>query len=243
VQAYHDIKSQHRVNFLGLEVSPEGICPAADKIDFLNDAKGRPSNVSELRSLIGSITFYSRFISRFSEIMKPLNEKLRKDSDLNWSEEQESSLREIREILRTCKAQRVLPREAPKLVELHLLPDSIDVSCTSSQGQLLERASRRLAEAERNYTKVELNLVAMLLAYAKFGPMLSDTNTGWAKKNRYGHFHSYLTTALEFFDTLNMKIITNKFSTNFEKMAVRRGPSEFLHGLKVDAIFKWINRV
>ena len=68
-------------------------------------------------------------------------------------------------------------------------------------------------------------------------------NTGWPKKNRYGHFHSYLTTAFEFFDTLSTKKITDKFLINFEKMAVRRGLSKFLHGLKVDAIFKWINRV
>ena len=67
--------------------------------------------------------------------------------------------------------------------------------------------------------------------------------TGWPKKNRYGHFHSYLTTAFEFFDNLNTKKITDKFLINSEKMAVRRGLSEFLHGLKVDAIFKWINRV
>jgi len=40
-----------------------------------------------------------------------------------------------------------------------------------------------------------------------------------------------------------MKIITNKFLINFEKMAVRRSLSKFLHGLKVDAIFKWVNRV
>ena len=45
------------------------------------------------------------------------------------------------------------------------------------------------------------------------------------------------------FDTLNMKIITNKFLINFEKMAVRRGLSKFLHGLKVDAISEWVNRV
>ena len=48
------------------------------------------------------------------------------------------------------------------------------------------------------------------------------TTTGWAKKNRYGHFHSYLTTALEFFDTLNMKMITNKFLINFEWYGVNR---------------------
>jgi len=70
-------------------------------------------------------------------------------------------------------------------------------------------------------------------------------NSLWnlTQKNRYGHFHSYLTIAFEFFDTPNTKIITNEFSTNFEKMAVRRGLSKVLHGLKVDAIFKWVNRV
>jgi len=56
-----------------------------------------------------------------------------------------------------------------------------------------------------------------------------------SQKNSSGHFRSYLTIAIEFFDTLNMKIITNKFSINFEKMAVWRSLCKFLHGLKVDA--------
>jgi len=62
-------------------------------------------------------------------------------------------------------------------------------------------------------------------------------------KSRYGHFHSYLTIAFEFFGTPNIKRITDKFLINFEKMAVRRGLSKFLHGLKVDAISEWVNRV
>ena len=39
------------------------------------------------------------------------------------------------------------------------------------------------------------------------------------------------------------KKITDKFLMNFEKIAVRRSLSKFLHGLKADPIIKWINRV
>ena len=38
-----------------------------------------------------------------------------------------------------------------------------------------------------------------------------------SQKNSSGHFRSYLTIAIEFFDTLNMKIITDKFLINFKK--------------------------
>ena len=74
-------------------------------------------------------------------------------------------------------------------------------------------------------------------------PTITQPSYRVSRKNSSGHFRSYLTIAIEFFDTLNMKKITDKFSTNFEKMAVRRSLSKFLRGLKVDASFEWVNRV
>ncbi|KAG9508436.1 Ty3b-i, partial [Fragariocoptes setiger] len=99
------------------------------------------------------------------------------DATFEWTALHEAALANVREALSRCKSQKILPKDAPKFVEIHILPESIDVSCLSPEGNLLERASKTLSNSEKNYTRVELNLLAIHLAYERFGTMLSNTET------------------------------------------------------------------
>lgn len=168
-----------KVQFLGLQVSKNGIVPISRELDFLSSDK-QPSDLAELQSLIGSITWYARFIPRFSETMSPLHKLLRNEEPFNWTRDQMDALDQVRAALKSCEPQEIEPRETAKLVEIHILPQSIDVACISSQGALLDRASKTLSYTEKGYTAVELNLLAMVLAYDKFGPILSNERTTFA---------------------------------------------------------------
>jgi hypothetical protein len=52
---------QPQVTYLGHVISKEGLRPTSDKMAALRDAP-KPANVAELRSWIGLMTFYTKFI-------------------------------------------------------------------------------------------------------------------------------------------------------------------------------------
>ena len=45
-----------------------------------------PKTLKQLRSFLGAINFYGKFIPNVSEVRKPLHELLKKDSKFAWDE-------------------------------------------------------------------------------------------------------------------------------------------------------------
>ena len=61
------------LNFLGHQVSAEGVIPLPSKVEAVA-AFPRPCTVSELKGFIGMVTFYYRFLHHIAHILQPLYE-------------------------------------------------------------------------------------------------------------------------------------------------------------------------
>ena len=72
-----------QLDFLGYVVSERGIEPSPVKVEAINEAPV-PTNLTELQSLIGMVTYYSRFVPHFSEILSPLYELTKKGVPFKW---------------------------------------------------------------------------------------------------------------------------------------------------------------
>jgi hypothetical protein len=55
-----------------------------------------PSIVSEIRSFLGLVGYYRRFIEGFSKIAKPMTSLLEKGKEFNWTEECQESFDQLR---------------------------------------------------------------------------------------------------------------------------------------------------
>ena len=55
-----------------------------------------PSTVKQVRGFLGFGNFYRRFIQHFSNIVKPLNDLLKKDQRFNWTDEQQKAFEELK---------------------------------------------------------------------------------------------------------------------------------------------------
>ena len=69
---------QKSVNFLGHVITPEGIQPDPAKIEKIVNYKV-PASADEVRSFLGLIGYYRRFVQNFGSIAKPLTLKTHKD--------------------------------------------------------------------------------------------------------------------------------------------------------------------
>ena len=74
---------QPSVTFLGHCIDVEGINPTDDKLKAITQAP-IPKNVQELRSFLGLINYYRKFVPNAATILAPLNDLLCKDADWKW---------------------------------------------------------------------------------------------------------------------------------------------------------------
>ena len=66
---------KQQINYLGHVVSKEGVSTDPKKIKAVTELP-QPSTVTEVRSFLGFVSYYKRFVSNFSKVGKPLNKLL-----------------------------------------------------------------------------------------------------------------------------------------------------------------------
>jgi hypothetical protein len=88
------------VPFLGHVVSPEGIAVDLSKVKEVLEWKP-PMTVFEVRSFLGLVGYYRRFILNFSKIVKPITELLKKGNKYVWSEACDEAFKHLKKLLTT----------------------------------------------------------------------------------------------------------------------------------------------
>ena len=159
------------LEYLGHVIDARGLHTSPEKVRAISEAPA-PTNVSELRSFIGLITYYGRFISNLASILSPLNSLLCKGKPWNWSSECKQAFQQAKDQL---QAQSVLTHYDPQLpirlacdaspygigaVISHILPDG--------QERPIAFASRTLNQAERNYAQIEREALGIVFGVRKF---------------------------------------------------------------------------
>ena len=74
------------VSFLGYKVTPEGLEPEPRLMEAISKLPP-PINVAEVRSFLGLVGYYRRFVKKFSDKAAPLNVLLCKDQAWKWTQE------------------------------------------------------------------------------------------------------------------------------------------------------------
>lgn len=162
------------VKFMGHIVSAQGIRPNKEKVAAIQGIS-IPTNQKEVRSFLGVVNYYRRFLGNMAGHVEPLNKLLRKNAKFEISPEVEESVA-------WCKAQL---STAPILQfpdfnrEFILTTDASQTAVgavLSQEGNLGEQpvafTSRRLAPAETRYSTIERELLGVVWAVEYFRPYL-----------------------------------------------------------------------
>ena len=80
--------------FLGHEISAQGISPDQKKVQALRQMP-MPTDVSQLRSLLGGLGYYRKFIPRMAARIKPLTNLLRKKAKFEFTSEHETVVKDM----------------------------------------------------------------------------------------------------------------------------------------------------
>jgi hypothetical protein len=159
---------------LGHLISERGIEVDRAKVKLISDLP-LPSSVKQIRSFLGHVGFYRRFIADFSKIARPLTTLLSKDVDFQISDDCVRAYTTLRDLI--TKAPILQPPNWSHPFEI--MCDASNYAVGAVLGQKLDGkptviyyASKTLDEAQRNYTVTEKELLAVVYALEKFRPYL-----------------------------------------------------------------------
>ena len=166
--------AQPSVTYLGHTLTRDGVKqgPKADAIQNMPP----PTNVSQLRSFLGSVQFYHKFLPDLSTLAAPLNQLLKKDVKWSWDLHHQKAFDELK---RKLGQGNVLTHFDPS--------QQIGISCDASEYGLgvvlfhryadgsekpIQNASKTMTTTQRKYPQIQKEALAIKYAIDKFHQFL-----------------------------------------------------------------------
>ncbi|GJR42478.1 putative nucleotidyltransferase, ribonuclease H [Tanacetum coccineum] len=151
--------AQDEVEFLGHKIKDGGLMMDGAKIKAIQDWEP-PTKVTELRSFLGLVNYYHRFIMGYSAIASPLTDLLKKNKAWMWDEECQAAFESLNKAVMEVPVLRLPDVTMP--FELHT--DSSDFAIGGvlmQDGHPIAFESRKLNETERKYTVQEKEMMTV----------------------------------------------------------------------------------
>ena len=166
--------AQPYIEYLGHILSSKGIAKGSKTNAIMEMPE--PSDIAGLRSFLGSVQFYNKFLPSLSTLLEPLYRLTRKGIPWSWEENERAIFNTVKKML--CK-ETVLAHFDPSL--------PIGIACDASNVGLgvvlfhryedcserpIANASKTLTEAQRNYSQIQKEALAIVYALNKFHQFL-----------------------------------------------------------------------
>lgn len=192
---------RHEMKFLGHIITPYGIKPDPDLTATIQNFS-RPTKVKDVQAFLGLTGYYRRFIRNYAKLAGPLLKLLRSNKSSNnqttihWDDDCTVALDSLKQKLTSAPIMKPPDFNYPFILELDACEYGIGCVLTQEYDDhkhVIAYASRTLSAAERNYSSVEREALAIVWAtkhfrqYLEGGPVIvrSDCKAlQWLKSAR-----------------------------------------------------------
>lgn len=166
---------QSEIRYLGHIVDSRGLRPDPGKIEAITKLSP-PTDVSGVRSFLGAINFYGKFVPNMRMLRYPLDKLLKTDTKFEWTPECQRAFEQFKRLL---SSDLLLTHYDPRQ-EIIVSADASSVGLGAtichrfSDGtiKVVQHASRALTKAEQNYSQPDREGLAVIFAVTKFHKML-----------------------------------------------------------------------
>ncbi|GFO24331.1 reverse transcriptase [Plakobranchus ocellatus] len=160
------------INFLGHIIGKGQLKPDENKTEKIRNLRV-PTTKKEVRSVLGLLNYYRRFVHNFSAIAQPLTELSKKSSPnkIVWTPECQESWDAIKKCLTSEPILKVPDPSKPFVVQTDASNKAIAATLLQQHEGTLHPcfyASRILKDRERNYAIIELEMLAIILPLINF---------------------------------------------------------------------------
>ena len=159
------------VEYLGHVISAEGLCTAESKVEAIVQAPV-PRNVSELRSFLGLVNYYGKFLPNLATTLSPLYSLLHRSQRWVWGPSQDKAFAMVKELLQSSRVLVHFDKSLPLVLSCDASPYGVGAVLVHTMPNGDERpvafASRTLTETERKYSQLEKEALAIVFSVRKF---------------------------------------------------------------------------
>ena len=172
------------VDFLGHTVSGAGIAADRRKVAAVEQWPV-PQNVHDVRSFLGLVGYYRRFINKFSFIAAPMTDLLKHECKWHWDAKHQEAFEQLKTAM--VSAPVLLMPDVTKPFHVYADASQFAVGAVLMQDhgaglQPVAYESRKLTPAEQNYPIHEIELLAVINAlkvwrcYLEGGEFITNTD-------------------------------------------------------------------
>ena len=159
------------IEFLGHKIDSNGLHTSSKKVEAVVRAP-RPTNQQQLRSFLGLLQYYCKFLPNLSTLISPLNRLLQKNQRWRWTSDCERAFQEAKQ---TLSSAAVLVHYNPDL-PLVLATDAsaygigavISHICPNGEERPIAYVSGTLTSSERNYSQLDKEALSIVNGVRKF---------------------------------------------------------------------------
>ena len=158
------------IQFLGFTVTSHGIKLNDDKVSAIIKLSP-PTDVKRLQEFLGLVNFYRAYCPNLAEVSVPLYELLQKRVPFVWGPRQVEAFDLIKELLTSPPLLRIADPHQPFIVSTDASAYALGCVLSQMVGGVehpIAFASRTLNTAEKNYSVIEKELLAIVFAVKRF---------------------------------------------------------------------------
>jgi hypothetical protein len=163
-----------QTEFLGHVVSEEGVAVNPDKVRAVKEWP-TPECATDVRSFLGTASYYRRFVRGFATIAAPLHRLTEVKAAWEWKEEHQRAFDLLKAALADTPVLKFPVADAPFVLDTDASSTGIGAvlsQIVDGQERVLGYASRALSRRERNYCVTRRELLSVVTFVKTFRPYL-----------------------------------------------------------------------
>ena len=159
------------ISYCGHVIDRHGLHKSKEKIEAVLQAP-KPDNVSQLRSYLGLVNYYHKFLPDLATTLHPLNALLQTGAKWDWSKECDRTFKETKRLITSDGLLTHYDPSRPIRLACDASPYGIGGVLSHTMKDGAERpiafASRSLTSAERNYAQIDREALSLVWGIKKF---------------------------------------------------------------------------
>jgi hypothetical protein len=164
------------LSFLGHVVREGELLPDVSKTEEIEKAT-TPRTKTEVRSFLGMVGYYRKFIPNFSEIALPLSDLTKKGNPnhVRWTPECDRAFLKLKQCLTSGPILQLPDLKRPWVLRTDASDRGLGAVLLQEKNEILHPvayASRKLLDSESRYSTIEKECLAVVWAVQKFQPFL-----------------------------------------------------------------------
>ena len=158
------------VEYLGHIIDKDGLHPAPEKVRAIHDIP-EPRNLSELKSFLGLINYYSKFMSNLAMYLSPLYRLMQKDVKRSRTKEHSEAFKQAKQLLQWSTVLVHYDNEQKLIVSCDASQYGLGALSAHRMDDNSEKpitfASHTLSKVEQKYSQIEKEGLAIIFAVNK----------------------------------------------------------------------------